>query len=387
MKLHIHLTNDAPLHLTSLQLFDFYYAYLQSKNKDNNYQTDTELKISHEFDPEPGALRIGFYNRPAAPVEHDKYDIILLNADGLGLDSCTKEIHHAVTTYDNCYFITAAYVDRDHPLADKIIYTPYFIHTRDWMSRPLFPQFYDREARPKQAGKNLIYINGANRPHRQYMADILTEVAGSLVDIRHNSAFSKLTELNPWETFFETAEDTAFRKFVDRHCGVEGVPVEMPRGYYERSIAVGIDGRQGRIPPGYFILDEYWDYHCVIFPETTWYNDSIMVTEKICKPAITRTIPWPISGANTDTLYNQLGLKTAWNLLPQQLQLYNYERDHVQRHQMCVEAIKWVGENPEILTGPEAQAIVEHNYTWFFSNTIETIGPKQLDKIIQEYQP
>jgi hypothetical protein len=255
------------------------------------------------------------------------------------------------------------------------------------MSRPLFPQFYDREARPKQAGKNLIYINGANRPHRQYMADILTEVAGSLVDIRHNSAFSKLTELNPWETFFETAEDTAFRKFVDRHCGVEGVPVEMPRGYYERSIVVGIDGRQGRIPPGYFILDEYLAYHCVIFPETTWYNDSIMVTEKICKPAITRTIPWPISGANTDTLYNQLGLKTAWNLLPEQLQLYNYERDHVQRHQMCVEAIKWVGENPEILTGPEAQAIVEHNYTWFFSNTIETIGPKQLDKIIQEYQP
>jgi hypothetical protein len=100
---------------------------------------------------------------------------------------------------------------------------------------------------------------------------------------------------------------------------------------------------------------------------------------------VARTIPWPIAGANTDVLYNQLGYQTAWNLLPEQLQSYNYERDHVKRYQMCAEAIKWMTEHPETLTGDRASELVEHNYNLFFSNTIEIMGPVKLDHILQRY--
>ena len=140
------------------------------------------------------------------------------------------------------------------------------------------------------------------------------------------------------------------------------------------------------MPPGYFIIDEFWDYQCVVYPETNFVNDSIHLTEKICKAAITRSIPWPIGGAHIDVLYNQLGVKTAWNLLPDHLKSYNYEKNHVKRYTQCVEAIRWMGEHPEVLVGPEANAIREHNYTWMFANTIDTIGVIKLDQIIQEYK-
>ena len=379
-KINIHLVDGAQRDLTSMQLFDFYYAYCQFKNKHNNYTADIDIKIGNDLKLDPTALNIGFYNMPERPVDTSKFDFVLLNANGIAIDNVTQELHCALVNDDKCYLITTTYVADTHPLRNKLIYFPYFLHNRDYVNRPFYPQFYEPRNKEKTPGKNLIFINGQNRPHRQYMMDL---VDNSQVDIRM-SQYGAVSELNIWGRFCESSEDTAFREFVNKNYKLENT-IAPEEGYYEQSVKVGIDEQYGLVPPGYFPIDEFWDYHCIIWPETSWFNDGIFLTEKISKTSWTKCVPWPVGGANIDVLYNQLGLKTAWNLLPDQLQLYNYELDHVKRYQMCAHAIKWVSENPEILTGPAAQELLENNYNWFFSNQIETIGPQQFDRIIQEY--
>jgi hypothetical protein len=385
MKINVHIVENSGRNSNgheylALHVFDFYYAYMQSKNQHSNYQADLEIAIGSDLTWDPTAFNIGFYNMPETPVDHERFDLIMLNANGIGFEASTEELHRTLVTYDNACLMSASYVDPTHPLADKIITFPYFLMTRDWFNRPFYPQYYERKYRPKQPGKNLIFINGQNRPHRQYMQDLIGGATG--VDIRTNN-FSVMSKLSEWDYHFESAEDTVFRNFVNNQFVIADSQEVPSHDYYDLSIKIGIDQKYGSIPPGYFIIDEYWDYRCVIFPETNWYNDNVFLTEKIGKTLVTKTLPWPIGGANTDVLYNQLGIKTAWNLLPERLQLYNCERDHAKRYQMCAEAIRWVGEHPEVLTTPLAQEMLESNYIWFFDNTMDANAPVKLDKIIQ----
>ena len=43
-----------------------------------------------------------------------------------------------------------------------------------------------------------------------------------------------------------------------------------------------------------------------------------------------------------NTLYNSLGFYTAWNILPEDLQQFDFEQDHNNRYIMMVDALKWL---------------------------------------------
>ena len=378
MKIIVHLCDNTPTNCTSLALFDYYYAYRQSANKNNNYQSDSEIFIGHNLDFVPDAINIAFYHMPTKPIQLGKFDFIIVDAGQHHLEVCTAEMHKAFVEIEECYFLTGSVVSNDYPKADKLIPFPYTLPLRDTWFRPFYPQYYDRHSRSIQdRKKHMIFINGQNRSNRQYMADLLSSTG---INIRRNNlgSTSKLID-----SFFESQDDTAFRDFVNDYCCNQDDSDHVAQNYYDRSIKVGIDGKFGPSVPGFFLLDEYYQYYCVIFPETAWLNDEVWITEKFSKCAIAKSIPWPIAGANTDVLYNDLGFLTAWNLLPENLQAYNYEPDHAKRYRMCAEAIKWMADHPEILISDRAQALVQHNYEQFFTNTLEAMGPIKFDQIIK----
>jgi hypothetical protein len=384
MKIRVHVAEQTPLDSFSLQIFDRYYAYKQSLNKNNNYEADCEIKVGKNMQIEPDAINIGFYYMPAEPIDATGFDLIIVDGQQHHLEVCTPDMYRAFVELNNCYFLTGAVFDDNYPGADRILSFPngnIFLH--DFLTRSFYPQYYDRlNQKTVDTKHDMIFINGQNRPHRQYMIDLLRSTVGPAVTVRQNT-YTVTTELE--ESFFETHEDTKFRHYVNANCSTLDPVHQETKLIGQYSINVGIDQKFGHISPAHFVIDEYYHHHCVIFPESTWLNDEICITEKLQKCAVARTIPWPIAGANADVLYKQLGYQTAWNLLPEQLQSYNYERDHVKRYQMCADAIKWMTEHPEILTSDRARELVEHNYNLFFSNTIEIMGPVKLDQILQRY--
>lgn len=155
--------------------------------------------------------------------------------------------------------------------------------------------------------------------------------------------------------------------------------------YYNRKINLGIDNAFGEAPLGYFGMPEYFKYRCVLFPETTWLNNDLTISDKIIKCLIHRSIPWPIGGANINSQCQEVGIQTAWNLLPPQLQCYDSIEDHAVRYQKLAEAVAWASANPEIFVSDQAKEIVESN----FRNIIEFSPAREImvnfSRIIYEH--
>lgn len=384
MKILVHVADNTPVDSFSLQIFDRYFAYQQSKNRHNNYQAHCEIKIGRNMPLESDAVNIGFYYMPSAPVAAKNFDLVIVDGQMHHLEVCTGHMYQAFVENDNCYFLTGAVVDADYPRSNRILSFPngnIFVH--DFFTRPYYPQYYDRFDQKNNSERkyDMIFINGRNRPHRQYMIDLIRARSGTAVPIRQNNYTG---EPILQDSFFETKEDTDFRHFVNANVATEPWATNN-REIEHYYIPVGLNQKFGMISPAHFVIDEYYNYRCVIFSESTWLNNEVCITEKIHKCLASRTIPWPVAGANVDVLYNKLGFQTAWNLLPEQLQSYNYEQDHVKRYQMCADAIEWMTQHPETLTSARACELLEHNYNLFFSNTIEIMGPRKLDHILRRY--
>ena len=132
------------------------------------------------------------------------------------------------------------------------------------------------------------------------------------------------------------------------------------------------------------LIDEYFTYSCVIFPETSWLNNQLFLTEKVVKCFVAKTIPWPVSGANINLLYNNLGFKTAWNLLPRDLQIFDAEPDHVKRTNLCLKAIEWLNHNMEILESDLAKSIVKNNFELYHTSRLDSTTAVDLENIINK---
>lgn len=379
LKIHVYVPkyqgrND----FDSLKLFDFYYAYRQYLNASNNYQADVKITFSDVDSHRPGCINIGWFYMPDQDIvpSADKFDLVFFDNGHHHLELCTETIFKNLCQHDNCYLVSGAYLDPSHKFFKKIIYFPIVMYTRDYMIRPFYPQFYDLHNRVYDPKKQIVLINGTNRGNRQYLMDLLNNIKNDNLTIRSTLGGSDHLQ----SSFFESDLDTQFREFVQsrrRSNKITHVP------YYEESPVVGIDQRYGLVPPGYFFIDEYYEYHSVIFPETSWLNNELMITEKMFKCCISGAIPWPVAGARINEFYNKLGYQTACNLLPEMLQ-YDQEQDHVKRYKQTAEAVAWSLSHPEIWNSDLAQDIRENNRKQFFSNTLDAECVTQLETILNE---
>ena len=384
MKIRVFSTHDF---YTMTTLFDIYYAYKQYQNRNNSYQPDLDIKFlemsSFYHASEVDAINIGWYHMPDCvdEISYDKFDLILFDNDHHHLEVCTEAIYHSVNHHNNCYLVFGCYLPDDHAYKHKIIWHPQQFVDRDYYTRPMYPQYFEKQNnRNPTRNKKIIYINGHNRAHRQYFLDILDKHNLSNLEIK-NSITSHVSETK--ECFFQSKEDS---DFLDHVMSIypNAKRNEPDSVYYKNNISIGIDAKYGKTPPGYVLIDEYFEYSCVIFPETAWINNEIFITEKITKCFLAKTLPWPIGGANTNHLYNRLGFKTAYNLLPLEHQQFDSEIDHVKRTYLCVKAVQWLSENMHVLETDLAKSIVKHNYELYHVSALDVFGAQKLDALISE---
>jgi hypothetical protein len=167
--------------------------------------------------------------------------------------------------------------------------------------------------------------------------------------------------------------------------GLYHPPTRYQSQYYDNLIKTGIDNKFGEIPPGYFQLPLYYENSCVIFPESSWQNNELSVTEKSIKCFYAGSIPFPIGGANTNHLYNELGFYTAWNLLPDEFKQFDSMINHVERVSACVDAIKWLCDHPEVFETPEFVYYTQQNKINALTCRCDNLAVEKFDQLIRKH--
>lgn len=382
VKMKIRVKTDSPLDSPGLQIWDIFYAYIQFINRKNGYKSDLDIKIGNDIDPESGSINVAWYHSPETIKTVKEFDLVLLDKGQHHLEVCTQAMFDLLSRHNNCYFICSSYVGVDHPWQNKIIWTPMMMNVMRYYTVPFYPTFFEKTLSTNhKRKKNMIFINGQNRTHRQYFMTLLTNAVPD-IDIFQSEISSNVPDKLK-DCFFETKEDRKFREVVNLldHYELSDNAGDV---YIDSSIPIGIENKFGLASPGFFIMDLYYDYNCVIFPDTSWINDHIWPTEKISKCILAGSIPWPIAGSSTHNLYNELGYLTAWNLLPDDLQSFDQDQDHQNRYKNQVKAIKWAYQHPEIWTNDKAHTIRDLNLKNYFINDHDSRGSARMYKILSE---
>jgi hypothetical protein len=212
MKINIIVNStDTALIDSPLQLWDFYYAYNQFLNRDQNYYSGLDITISPLGQTEPDAVNVGWFFMPENPVPTDKFDIVIVDAMHAQLEACSEAMYNAIVGADNCYYVSGSYLDLSHPLKNKIIWMPQDFNMLSYFARPFYPQYFEKSLLQKNNKGDLIYINGQNRPHRQFFMECMEKFCPD-IKIR-DSIPTDMFKLK--FSFFESSHDTEFRKFVN----------------------------------------------------------------------------------------------------------------------------------------------------------------------------
>jgi hypothetical protein len=367
------------------QMFDCLQAYHQGMCGDAMFKSPHTI-IFNQFSADNN-INILLINMPYPtgpgqdPVDFDKYDLIFfcngLESYGVGTDV----IRDNLLVRDNAYLLTQSRVPPTHPLYHKIIWFSSLNmlpnHRLDQVNYfyPM-PYFYKKACHADP----MIFINGGNRTWRQHIINKIQKTVPSL-PVRSNI---NALPYDTVEAYFESPADTEFRNYVNRLI-TNNIAPDFIENYYDSSILTGLDGKFGRIPIGYFAMKEYAEYKCIVFPETSWLNDDFMMTEKILKCFIYENIPWPVGGANVNKYYNELGYKTAWNLLPHAYQAFDSILDHEERYNKLTQAIVWAWENPNIFQGAVVEQIKKDNFETIMRFTNGVSIMENIDRIINEH--
>lgn len=367
MPIKINVHSMAPTDAVGLQIFDYVYAWLQSQAKDTNYRTDVQIKISHQLDPD--RFNILFVSMPQAPLNDlEKYQLIILDNADEQLEVSTGVIYDTFNAHDHAYLLANSYLSKQHPLSGRIIPTIF----DNWKFRqynlmPRYPQYYDLKINKNSKRQPLTFVNGNNKSWRWHFRQRLEHYLPGIVVKSEMTEDDLIVEIG--ESYFEGTEDSEFRNWLDREYQCLSLEQATARYlYHGRAVECGIDNRYGIVPAGYFLIDEYFDYHAVIYPESSWLNDQLNVTEKAIKCFYSRCFPAPLSGSGVNQLYNELGFYTAWNLLPSEHQSFDYNKNHRERYDQMAQAMKWLYDHPEVFETQRAKDMIESNFvhvlTW-----------------------
>lgn len=282
----------------------------------------------------------------------------------------------------NTWLICNALLTDDHPLLEHVIFRSNDLTiTRQYWTNGIFPMWHENQRhRSTTKSCNFWAINGANRSWRHH---VFTNLRKKIPDLDFYSKISTVIhETN--DAWWESEHDEFFRSAVN-----EMYPVSrnVSTSYYDNSTRIVTNSRviglpqEGFVPPGYSIMPQYWQSKCVIFPESGWQNCELNITEKIAKCFFAKCIPFPVGGAKINQLYNQLGFRTGWNLLPADMQAYDDELDHFKRHALMTEAVEYLYNHPELLDSDHARSIVAENLVNFLTDQSDSFSINQLRNI------
>jgi len=336
MKINITVKNND----ISIQLIDIFYAYVQSL--DDSCNSEYKIQFSDSID-QSADVNIFWDSRPVKSIDTNGYDLVFLGNAGEPMSVSSDGIHQ-MWGKNNVYLMFNSHLMPDHMLKDKVIYFPDPIQQcRDYWTRHFYPHHHKLQSKKSiTRSNNIIAINGANRTVRYHFFNKLKEKTN--ISVRSN--FTKQI-INTNHSYWESKDDFNFRNFLEEKYADVFEP-ELDYTYFTDSCVVGIDGKFGSVPPGYEIMSEYFEYSCIVYPESSWQNDELSITEKGLKCFYSGSLPFPIAGANVNRLYNELGFYTAWNLLPEELQSFDQEKDHFKRHDLIINALNWLDNNKQV---------------------------------------
>lgn len=349
---------------TSRQMFDSMYAFKQSQSPETNYKIDL---IIDEKSADAADVRVLFCYQPEDlnGKNPSDYDFVFLCNNGESLDTSSQLMFDLYHKHDNVYLVSNSFLHRSHPMYNRVIWYCYNIpNCRDYWNRPFYPQFYEHQVKStflKRQNK-ITVINGQNRAWRHHAIQQIIKHAPSIPIKNSITQDNIINEV--LDCFWESDQDRIFRETVNE---IYPVSRNYKTNYYSSSIVVGIDEKFGYIPPGYLILDEYYENLITVFTERSWLNNELSITEKGLKCFMAGSIPFPMGGANINVLYNQLGFYTAWNLLPETLKKFDAMETHIERYEHMAKAVAWLYDNLDKLDRQSIKQMSDHNKSRFLS--------------------
>lgn len=340
MKISV-VSNDSSYY--GLQLIDYFDVYLQNLNIEH------EIKIVDNVNNAgPDDIKIRFLNMPdSVEQDLDQYDLIFVDNGDEPTYVITSAGLEILKNFTNSFFVCNGYVSVDHPYHDKILPT---ILSWDLVLKYYTDRFYPLAYTPLDTDidrkQTCGFINGQNRKYRNYFANRIKD---------YIPVISNLNKLVPDSDieYNNDNDDDDWREPLGELCCVE--------------IPIGTQNKFGKIIYAFLPLDEYYQYKCIAFPETDITNFELNLSEKILKCILFGAIPFPIGGAKICRLYNELGFKTAHDLLPQEM-AFDHILNHKERLDKAADTLIWLNENKDILESEEARDMIIHNKINFYQN-------------------
>jgi hypothetical protein len=361
----------------SVQLIDALYAYVQS----NIDERTTNWVISTtDFYDSTADINLAWTSQAADIDNIAKYNAVFIGNAGEPITVSSPFIQK-VWEYDNVFLVFNSLVTSDHLLYDKVVHFPDDVQLcRDYWTRYFYPQYYTNNYKLKKLDrtKNLVAINGLNRTVRHHFFNQLGQKTNIPV---LNNLSKQITNTN--HSYWESLEDFEFRDALEQQYA-DVFELESDYIYYENYVTMGINGKFGQALPGYNLTTEYFEYRCVIFPEATWQNNELSITEKATKCFYAGSLPFPIAGANVNALYNSLGYYTAWNLLPKELQVFDSELDHFKRCEQILNALQWLESNTKVFEGEQFDKFIRQNKINMLTYSPIDNGIQKLIEVINE---
>lgn len=369
----------------ALQFFDYFYAYEQSLQSTNHYKSRVEIKFNQP-------ITRNYINILLIDFEHcfkyrdcSQYDYIFIDNRAESLETSSYMVLATMEENPRAYLLCGSQVHETHPWYDRILsYNTDLYLLRDCITRPFYPQHWHDASNLHRSG-TMCFINGQNRAWRRFFIALLTEAVPDLKIRSRISAYSNhSTKLR--DCAFESDHDQTFKTWLNANISSIDCDQQEKTDYYANSIPLGIDQKFGFMPPGYFWLDEYFQYKCIIYPEAAWINHQLFMTEKTFKCFAAKTIPWPIGGSHCHTMMNALGFGTARDLLPDELKKFDCMEDHHERYKAQSAAIAWANAHPEIWDSPAAAQIRSENFQKFYQNHVNLNSLTKMQDLIKAIQ-
>lgn len=344
---------------------DNVYAYWQ--HCDENYRSGHEIHINRPDLPHDRNILITQNQGQLAPEQCSEYDVVLYDNRNESFGVATIGLDQYIDI-DKVFMLTSSKLHHRHPLKEKNIWYPYYIFVKQGHAGNYFdgnwPHYYDlidlrNEASSKTQG--MIFVNGQNRSWRNFLIEIIRDAVPDLSI--HNSSGKHVVATN--DCGFESQADSDFRNMINdqyRQCFSDDKDYTAPGDVID---TIGIDGKFGASCRNLQLIQAYRQFRCIIYPETSWLNNDMQITEKTVKCFVTRGVPWPIGGMHLHAQMLEVGFHTAWQLLPKSFQAFDAIEDHQERHRQMTLAIKWLFDNQSVLCSSEADDLTNKNfYNW-----------------------
>jgi len=363
------------------QILDAWHAYRQSKldNYVHNYEyIFDQVENVHDYDL---SIYCAYMPKKISSDVLEKYDLVLICNGGEPIEVASPLIKELLS-HDHVYLISNAWLGDQHPLKQKVIWFPHNVQTcRDYWTRHFYPQYFENQKFDKLPRSNsMIAIIGSNRPNRQFFFDELTNALPELKI--HPTISVDKTKLKDCQ--WESQEDTDFKQWLNnKYAAVTNV--DNKKNYYSLSVKVGIQDKFGLVFSGYFVLPLYFENACVVFPDTSWVNHELCLTEKAIKCFYSGSLPMPVAGAGVNKYYNQLGFYTAWNLLPPEYQDFDQEENHRLRYKKLIGAVKWLYDNPQVFESDLFKQLTQENKINFLTCSCDSLAVKSFDNILSKH--